>query len=196
MSLYKFTPTPDFFSITLRGPRLTLRPYSEDRDFANIAALYQDPRVMAPMGVPLPKDFSDHLRLLKRSRRMSLDSGEWTAFIHEGETEIFAGEFGVTDWNRETMVVEIFCAICAKLSGKAYGREGVSLLMSAIFERDDIASVRITALGTNERSLALCRALGFRQTGSRFMASDPSSGFIGGTAIIFDCRAWEFKAFL
>ena len=105
---------PDFFSSTLQGPRLVLRPYSEERDFDLIASLYADPLVMAPMGVPSPKSFPDHLRFLKRSRSMSSDSGEWSAFLPQGDTEIFAGEFGISDWHRDIRVVEVFCAIRAE----------------------------------------------------------------------------------
>jgi RimJ/RimL family protein N-acetyltransferase len=188
-------PGAEFFAATLRGPRLVLLAYDEDRDFDNIVLLYSDPVVTDAPGIAFPSPFLDRLRLLKRARMARSDAGEWTAHMQIGDTDFLAGEFGIVEWNDETRVVELFCVVHGVFKGKAYGREGVSALMTHIYGRDPLAAVRMQVLSSNERSMGLCCALGFKETGSRFVQADPVSGFRGGMAAIMDCRAWEFRAF-
>jgi RimJ/RimL family protein N-acetyltransferase len=185
-----------FFSETLRGHRLVLRPYAEERDFDNVAAIFSDPRVTGPIGLPEPRPFLKHLREAKRDRAMSPDVGDWTVFAvspDNGSEKIFAGEVGIGSWEPESKVVELFSAIDASQAGKGYGTEAVSVLMQYIFRHDELATIRMQTLATNERALSLCRKLGYRETGRRYMEPDPGLGFIGGIAVILDCRGYEFK---
>jgi RimJ/RimL family protein N-acetyltransferase len=182
----------DFFQSIQTGPRLILRPYDEVRDFDNIAQIFSDPRITGPIGIPFPDPFLEHLRQAKRERVGLPDAGEWSVFEPSENGEIFVGEVGVSEWERENQIVELFSAINSDFGGKGYGRESVSILMSQIFTHVPIVTIRMQTLATNERALALCRSLGFHRTGERYLDSDLCRGFVGGMAIILDCRLAEF----
>jgi RimJ/RimL family protein N-acetyltransferase len=183
----------DFFHTVLHGPRLILRPYDEDRDFEKIAAIFSDPRITGPIGIPYPDPFLEHLKFAKRERMYLPDVGEWSVFEISGENENFVGEVGVSEWESENQIVELFAAIKTEFVGKGYGREAVSTVMSWVFSSVPLATIRMQTLSTNERALALCRSLGFRVSGERFMDADLCRGFVGGIAILLDCRMHEFK---
>lgn len=190
------SPTPEsFFEAVLKGPRLVLRPYLEERDLENIAGLFQDPRVTGPIGMPDGSCPLDKVRDAKRARGASEDAGDWTVFATTAEGEAFVGETGIAGWNAETHVVEVFAAISPEYMGMAYGREAVSLLLEHIWRRSPVATARVQALSTNRHALRLAVSLGFRETGRRFVPPDPITGFPGGAGVMLDCRQHEFKPF-
>jgi RimJ/RimL family protein N-acetyltransferase len=184
-----------FFEAVLKGPRLILRPYSEERDLENVAALFQDPRVTGPIGMPDGSRTLEKVRDAKRAREESEDAGDWTVFALASDGEEFAGETGIAGWNVETHVVEVFAAISPERMGMAYGREAVSLLLEHIWRRSPVATARVQVLSTNKRALRLAESLGFRETGRRLVPPDPITGFPGGTGVILDCRQHEFRPF-
>ena len=192
-----FSPTADagFFDAVLKGSRVVLRPYSEDRDLENIARLLADERVTAPMGVESPDLSRERVRAAKEDRMGRDDAGDWTIFIPVGEDEIFAGEIGIALWEPETHVGEIFAAVHPDLAGKGYGREAASTLIEHIFGLDPVATVRVQTLRSNVKAVKLACSLGFRETGVRFVPPEQSKGFPGGAAVILDVRAYEFRRF-
>jgi RimJ/RimL family protein N-acetyltransferase len=66
--------------------------------------------------------------------------------------------------------------------------------MAHVYGHNSLATIRMQTLATNERALALCARLGFRETGRRYVEADLGRGFIGGIAVILDCRAHEFRS--
>ena len=186
----------DFFSATLYGPRLVLNPYSEDRDLDHIAAMLSDPLVTGPMGIPHPALSVEELRRAKQLRAQRPDTGDWSVYLPYKEGDLFTGEVGITDWNPEPQVAEIFIAISSEHFGKAYGREALSCLLEHIFRASRLACARVQVLVGNSKALALAADLGFRETGRRFVPHDPHHGFIGGTAAVLDCRTHHFKPFV
>ena len=160
--------------------------------------MFADPRVTAPMGIPHPNPHLDNLRAAKQERLSRADAGDWTVFAfdrEDGGDEIFAGEVGIASLEPENRVFELFSAIDAGHGHKGYGREAVSMLMTHIFEFEELATIRMQTLITNERALALCRKLGYRETGGRYVEPDFGRGFVGGMAVILDCRIFEFRPF-
>ncbi len=188
-------PDQSFFDSVLNGPRLVLRPYSEGRDFEMIAEMLSDPRITAPMGIPVPKPYLEELRRSKQARAENTETGDWSAFITSDEDEIFVGEVGIASWDLENQIAEVFIAVNPDHAGRAYGRDATSLLMEHIFRAAPLACVRMQTLTSNKNALKLAGSLGFRETGRRFALADPGRGFSGGTAIVLDCRAHQFKPF-
>lgn len=190
-------PGVDFFNTVLYGSRMVLRPYSEDRDFDFIVAMFSDPVVTTPIGIPFPDPFIEHLRQSKRSRLLDTMLGDWTVFIldNENSAEIFAGEVGIGNFEPLTQIFEIFTAIVSTHHAKAYGREATSLLMKHIFQKYNLATIRMQTLETNRSALNLCARLGFRVTGSSYFERDVGRGFLGGAGLILDCRLDEFVPF-
>jgi len=181
----------DFFSAVLKGPRITLLPYSEERDFNNIAHLLSDPTLTAPMGIPNPCPFLEELKRAKQERLSCEDVGDWTAFLEND----FIGEVGIASSNPAFKLVEIFVTIASEQWGKGLGRESVSVLMKHIFNVEAYATVRIRTLISNTKALRMCASLGFKITGSRHVEADPGRGLQEGTWIIADCHLHEFTPF-
>ena len=188
-------PDLSFTATDLIGVRILLHPYDEDRDFDRIAGMLSDPMVTGPMGIPHPVPFVEELRRAKRERADRPEIGDWTIFLVENDSETFAGEVGIANWDAEFHIVEIFVSILPEVSGKAIGREAVSLLSGHIFKASPIACIRIQALEMNVVSLKLASSLGFRETGRRYVDADPGRGFVGGIAVMMDLRAHEFRPF-
>ena len=193
---------PVFFSTVLRGPRLVLIPYSEERDFDHIASLYSNPIVSAAIGIPHPAPYVEGLRQAKRDRMERSDVGDWTALVgtetagnSTEEAEVFAGEVGIGQCEFRTLVMEVFIAIDPVHAGKGFGREAASLLIEHIFSHVPLATVRMHTLASNRKLLALGMSLGFRETGERWVEADPARGFAGSFAAILDCRIHEFRKY-
>jgi RimJ/RimL family protein N-acetyltransferase len=184
----------DFFASVLTGPRLILRPYSEERDFESIVKMFSDPLVTAPIGIPHPRPFVDGLKMAKLARLAREDTGDWTVFAQVPDNdELFTGEVGIGSHEPETRVFELFVATASENAGKGYGREAVSILMSRIFRSFPQATVRMQTLLSNQRAVRLCLKLGYRESGRRFTEPDWGRGFAGGMAVIMDCRANRYR---
>jgi RimJ/RimL family protein N-acetyltransferase len=187
----------DLFSAVLTGPRVVLRPYSEERDFLNVVSMFSDPAVTSPIGILHPRPFMDGLKNAKRERMACRETADWTVFVRSADNgEHFVGEVGIGSWDPETQVFELFAAIVSEQTGKAYGCEAVSVLMTRIFLSYPHATVRMQTLLSNQKAIGLCLKLGYRESGRRFTEPDWGIGFTGGMAIIMDCRASQFKPFV
>jgi RimJ/RimL family protein N-acetyltransferase len=177
-----------FFDAVLTGQRLTLRPYVEERDGDFLSKLPCNPEVTAPMGIPAPRYNPDDIRDSKRRRLESNDSGDWSIFVRDGE--ILIGEIGIGSHDDENHVYEIFIAIDPEHNGKGYAMEATSLLMDHILATSPVATIRVRTMSTNARAIKLALKLGFRESGSSYIAPDESRGFVGGMYISMDYRKY------
>jgi RimJ/RimL family protein N-acetyltransferase len=185
------------FSTVLSSDRIVIKPYDESRDFDHIAVMFSDPRVTAPIGIPNPNPFLENLREAKRERALLHDAADWTIYAHHPETnaDTFIGEVGIAYLEPYTRVTELFLATTPDNPHQGYGREAVSLLMDHIFRNDPLITIRMQTLSSNIPALSMCAKLGFRITGERYMEPDPGRGFIGGIALILDCRISDYKKY-
>ena len=183
----------ELFTRILTGPRIELRPYVPSRDDVALFDLLMTPGVRFPLGIPDKKEYIDNLINLKKVRMADPDLGDWTVFLLS--TSSIIGEIGIVSWDKNYQIVEIFCSIHQDFHGRALGREAVSVLLENCFSVPGIIKARFQLLVTNEKSLNLTESLGFHETGRRIVLPDPVRGFAGGTAIILDATADDFKPF-
>ena len=195
MTLPPDIPDPRFFSAVLQSPRLTLRPYSEDRDLNAIAEILTDNRVLKSMGLPPSSVSTESIRETRRSLISRPDAGDWTILPATGDESSIIGEIGISEWDRQTFIADIFAALHPGFQRMGYGSEAVSTLAGYIFETNPIATVRVQTIESNKKAVRMAVNLGFRITGTKFVPPDPDTGFPGGNAVILDLRMHDLRAF-
>lgn len=155
-------------SVTLRTPRLTLRPWT-NADRAPFAALNADPQVMEHFPAPLQRADSDTMadRIVSHFERHGY--GLWAVELPAAP---FAGFIGLNVPVFEAPFmpcVEIGWRLAAAHWGQGYAREGAAAVLRWAFEQARIPEIVSFTVPANLRSRRVMEAIG--------MAHDPAGDF-------------------
>jgi len=157
------TGTEPSSSVTLRTPRLILRPW-RDKDRAPFAALNADPEVMRYFQSTLDRTASD--RLVDRIFELfeGGEFGPWAVEIPGKAPFIgFAGLF-VPDFDASFMpCVEIGWRLAREHWGKGYATEAARAAMRHGFEQDGMEEIVAYTVEGNMASRRVMEKLGMRR---------------------------------
>lgn len=154
--------------LSLRGPRVLLRPWQLDRDLDDFAALNADPRVMEFLPQPLSRDESAAMIGRMQARIDAQGWGLWALDV-DSRCVGFVGLSVPTFDARFTPCVEIGWRLAAPAWGKGYATEGARLAVRHGFERIGLAEIVSFTVPQNRRSRAVMERLG--------MTRDPDDDF-------------------
>ena len=147
-------------AVTLRGPRVTLRPWREG-DRAMFATINADPEVMQHFPAPLTHVESDALLARAQKTLEKNGWGNWALEI-EGQFAGFAGLSRPSFKAHFTPCIEIGWRLARKFWGGGYASEAARLALAHGFLAlafEEIVSFTAT---TNLRSQHLMRRIGMR----------------------------------
>ena len=142
----------------LESQRLQLRGHRQE-DFANCAAMWADPKVVAHIhGVPSTEEQTWSRLLRYGGHWQFLGFGYWV--VEDKDTGAFIGEVGFADYKRQTTPSlegrpEAGWVLCSSAHGKGFATEAVAAMLSwadahleathtvCIFDPDHKASIHV-----------------------------------------------------
>jgi 3-dehydroquinate dehydratase / shikimate dehydrogenase len=144
--------------ITLKTPRLILRPWREE-DFEPFAQLNADPRVMEHFPALLSKEESD--QMVERIQANEKDWGLWAVSVPGVSPFIgFIGLNQVTFTAPFTPAVEIGWRLAFKYWSKGYATEGAKACLKYGFEVLHLPEIVSFTTVQNKRSRAVMERIG------------------------------------